>query len=74
MNKRIYISSSGTLFGFVMRRNLMMAACALLLGLVGFGVWGAYNVYHSEQLSIALQQARHAMRLNTSTAIAASPS
>ncbi len=62
MNKRIYISSSGTLFGFVMRRNLMMAACALLLGLVGFGVWGAYNVYHSEQLSIALQQARHAMR------------
>jgi len=64
MKKQIYmsVSSSRTLFGLVMRRNLMIAVCALLTGLLGFGAWGAYSVYHHEQLSIALQQARGALQ------------
>jgi len=64
MKKQIYmsVSSSRTLFGLVMRRNLMITVCTLLTGLFGLGAWGAYGVYHHEQLSIALQQARGALQ------------
>ena len=62
MDKKIYISSSGTLFGCVMRRNLAIAVCMLLFTLVVFGAWGTYNVYRGTRLSHALQQARQALQ------------
>jgi len=70
MKKQIYmsVSSSGTLFGLVMRRKMVMTASALLLGLLGFGGWGLYNVYHHEQLSIALQHAKAALQRQQASA------
>ncbi len=40
-----------------MSRKSLMACSLLLAALCGFGLWGAYSVYHSEQLAIALKQA-----------------
>jgi len=60
MKKQVFMSasSSGRLFGIVMRRNFFMACSMSFIMLSVFGVWGAYGVYHSEQLAKSLQHVR----------------
>jgi len=64
MKKQLFMSasSSGGLFGVVMSRQYLMAGSVLLAMLSGFGVWGAYSVYHSEQLFISLKHAENELQ------------
>jgi len=64
MKKQLFMSasSSGGLFGVVMSRQYLMAGSVLLAMLFGVGVWGAYGVYHSEQLRISLKHAENELQ------------
>ena len=60
MKKQLFMSasSSGGLFGIIMSRHAFMACSLLCFMLSVFGVWGAYGIYHSEQLAKSLQHVR----------------
>lgn len=64
MKKQMFMSasSSGDLFGIVMSRKFFVAGSVLLAMLFAFGAWGAFSVYHSEQLAMSLKHAERKLQ------------
>jgi len=56
-------SSSGEIFGIVMGRKVLLTGLFLLSAMMGFGVWGAYSIYQTGQLSVELEQTQRALEL-----------
>jgi len=65
MRKQVYMSasSSGGLFGLVISRKIFMACATLLIALFAFGAWGAYGIYHGEQLASSFNHAKKELQL-----------
>jgi len=64
MKKQMFMSASSSegLFGIVMGRKLFMAGSLLCVMLFAFGLWGAFCVYHSEELAMSLKHAENKLQ------------
>ncbi|MFQ5518402.1 MAG: M23 family metallopeptidase [Mariprofundus sp.] len=60
MRKSLVISTSGSLFGIVIGRNVFISCSVAVLAALAFGVWGLFGAYQHGHLSYALQQSKQA--------------